>query len=163
MIEKCNCKVNNCGYTLIEVLIAIAIFSIGLMAMGALQSSALIQTGDVARKTEAWAILDQQAERLKGLQFYTNVSTQTFHADLTAGSHSEASQDGRYDILWTVVDDNPIGKQDETVVPGVSVGNYTVCKTITVAVARSGKGMDEAIAMVEFVKTWAAEPGGMGA
>ena len=57
---------NQSGFTLIEALIAIAIFSIGLMAVGALQASSLMRTGDVARRTQAWALLDEQVARLKG-------------------------------------------------------------------------------------------------
>ena len=61
---------NDSGFTLIEVLLALVIFAIGLMAMGALQARTLLDTGDVARRTEAWTVVEQQAEFLKQLPFY---------------------------------------------------------------------------------------------
>ena len=57
---------------------SIAIFAIGLMAMGALQTSALMGTGNVTRKTEAWASLEEQAEIIKQVPFYQDVNTRTF-------------------------------------------------------------------------------------
>ena len=85
------------GYTLIEVLIAIAIFSIGIMAMGSLQTASLMSTGDIGRGTMAMALLDEQAESLKALPFYLTVNgldyddngaidgATTQHGDLVAG------------------------------------------------------------------------------
>jgi type IV pilus assembly protein PilV len=149
---------NESGFTLIEVMIAIAIFAIGLMAMGALQSSALMATGNVSRKGEAWALVEEQAELLKGMQFYTDVPTQTHPAELNAGGfggpRSVARANGRYNIQWQVVDDDPIGQQNESVLPGVPVGSYTVSKRITVVAIRPGGNPLNPLAEVEFVKVW---------
>ena len=146
---------NASGFSIIEVLLAITIFSIGLMAMGALQTSALMRTGDVTRKTEAWALLAEQAERIKQLPFYDNVGAQIHPPELDAGGfggpRSVVSPDGRYTIQWQVVDDEPILAQDETVLPGVPVGNYTVSKRITMVAMRTG---GNPLAQVEFVKVW---------
>lgn len=146
------------GFTLIEVLIAIAIFSIGLMAIGALQARTLMDTGSVARKTEAWALLEQQAELLKQMPFYQDVATRTHPPALVAGAfgapRQAVSQDGRYTIQWQVVDDEPIGPQDETVLPGVPVGNYTVSKQITMVAIRPGGNPLTPLAQVEFFKVW---------
>jgi prepilin-type N-terminal cleavage/methylation domain-containing protein len=147
------------GFTLIEVLIAIAIFSIGLMAMGALQARSLMATGDVARKTEAWTIVDEQVALLKQLPFYDDVSAQSFPADLVDDGnwHTVNRLDGRYTVHWLVTDDQPIGQQDETVLPGVPVGDYTVSKTITVVATQAGGNpAADDLAQVQFVKTWAA-------
>lgn len=150
------------GFTLIEVLIAIAIFSIGLMAMGALQSSSLMQTGDIGRKTEAWSILEEQAELIKSVPFYTNVATKSVSSELdSSNDHSLSKRDGRYDVHWRVIDNQPIGQVDvpgDVLLSGVPAGTYTVSKTIVVAVTRAGGDMDnDALARVEFVKTWAAD------
>ncbi len=148
------------GFTLIEVLMALAIFSIGLLAMGALQSAALMQTGDIGRKTEALSVLEDQAERLKELRFYIDVSSQTFSADLAAGNPVNRLN-GRYTVHWDVVDDSPIDEvtvPDDLLLANVPAGTYTVSKTITVSVTEPGGDMyDDSIAMVEFVKTWAAD------
>ena len=146
---------NASGFTIIEVLLAITIFSIGLMAMGALQTSALVRTGDVTRKTEAWALLADQAERLKQLPFYVDYPPQNFSPDLTQGLHVLPSQDGRYIFQWQVVDDQPIGPQNETAMPpgyGVPAGNYTVSKQITLVANRPGGNPLAPLAQVEFFK-----------
>lgn len=149
---------NDSGFTLIEVLIAIAIFSIGLLAMGALQANSLVETGDVARKTEAWTIADEQATLLKEMPFMNTV-TWTVPAELTAGSHQAAPDPNRYgdryDIHWDVVDDRLIPQQPATLLPGVPAGNWTVCKQISVRVTRAGDNPDsDTIAEVQFYKTW---------
>lgn len=177
--QSCNKSLDS-GYTLIEVLIAIAIFSIGLMAMGALQNRSLMQTGEVGRKTEAWSLLEDQAERLKSLPFYANDNgidddgdgtvdeVDELFADenglfpLATGNHSVDRLDGRYTVHWEVVDDQPIAQQDETVLPGVPVGDYTVSKTIAITVTLAGGNpQTDALAMAQFVKVWASDPGGI--
>lgn len=162
----------NAGYTIIEVLIALAIFSIGIMAMGALQSASLMSTGDIARRTEAWTFLDEQAEILKTLPFYATVAgldyddsgatdTITAHpALLTIGTHNDVTPDGRYSINWLVEDDQPIDLQDAADLPfsGLPAGDYTVSKTITVWVTRAGTNAQaDALAIAQFVKTWVAD------
>jgi prepilin-type N-terminal cleavage/methylation domain-containing protein len=149
---------NASGFSLIEVLITITIFSIGLMAMGALQTRSLLETGNVTRKTEAWALLSEQTELLKQMPFYLDVNTQTHPPALDAGGfggpRSAAVANGRLNILWQVVDDQPIGPQDETVLPGVPVGNYTVSKQITMVAVRPGGNPLAPLAQVEFYKVW---------
>ncbi len=145
---------NASGFTIIEVLIAIAIFSIGLMAMGALQTGALVRTGDVTRKTEAWALLTDQAERLKQLPFYQDYPPTTFFGDLTAGLHVLPSLDGRYTFQWQVVDDQPIGPQNQAAIPGpgAPAANYTVSKQITLVAIQPGGNPLAPLAQVEFFK-----------
>lgn len=157
------------GFTLIEVLIAIAIFSIGIMAMGALQTGSLMSTGEIASRTEALAILEGQAEILKALPFYANDDGSDNDSDgtvdeieeeipdLVAGNHSAPRANGRYTVHWQVLNDTPIGQQDAATLKGVPAGNYTVSKTISIQVTRTGDdpGTD-ALGTVEFVKVWAA-------
>ena len=155
---------NQSGFTLIEALIAIAIFSIGLMAVGALQASSLMRTGDVARKTEAWALLDEQVAQLKAMPFYQDAATQTFTPDLDENGGGFAHQvdrqmNGTYTVHWQVVDDTPIAQVDTTVtvLAGLPAGDFTVCKEITVVVTRQGGNpLTGEIAQAQFIKTWAA-------
>ena len=159
------------GFTLIEVLIAIAIFSIGILAMGLLQSHSLMRTGDIARKTEAWVIAAGEAERLKALRFYTDPATGTYPADLdSAVNHDNRPApppyNTRYDLHW-LVEDNPASipawnNTTNPVLPGVGGGTYTVAKRITIVVTQSGgtadyvTSNDDEIARLQFYKTWAA-------
>lgn len=145
---------SNEGFTIIEVLISLAIFSIGLLAMSALQSSSLMATGNIGEKTEAWTVLNNHVEQLKAQRFYENDNgldddgdgtTDEFNEtvpDLQAGNHAPILVLGRYIVHWQVVDDLPIGQvtmppptntspQIEGVVPA---GTYTVSKTISVQV-----------------------------
>jgi hypothetical protein len=139
---------------MIEVLLALAIFSIGLMAMGALQARSLMETGDVARRTEAWTIADEQVTLLKEMPFM-DTATWTVPPDLTAGNHQVTHLNNRYDTHWRVVDDTAIVQQNALVLPGVPAGNYTVCKEITLEVTPvGGITPNDTIAEVQFIKTW---------
>ena len=158
---------NDAGFTIVEVLIALAIFSIGLLAAGALQSRSLMATGDTARKTEAWALADAQAAFLKGLPFYTDTDAQTVAAELTDTGGWQAENDpfdngdGRYTVHWRVADDTPLAQQNDTDLQSLDLnliaGTYTISKTITVAVTMTGDDpATEALAELEFIKTLAA-------
>ncbi len=82
------------GYTLIEILIAITILSVGLLAVATMQISA-IRVNDTARRMTRRATLAQdKLEYLMSLE-YT-------HAVLTSGSHSDGSAPSGYTISWTV-------------------------------------------------------------
>lgn len=146
---------NNSGFTILEALIALAIFSIGLMAVGALQARSLMNTGDVSRKTEAWTIAEEQATILKQMPFMDTALWAT-PPDLVAGNHQVTHANGRYDVHWGVNDGNPaIPAQNAIVLPGVPPGNYVVCKEITVQVTPVGGAVpNDTIAQVQFLKTW---------
>ena len=153
---------NESGFTLIEALIAIAIFSIGLMAVGALQARSLKDTGAVARRTEAWVLADRQVALLKAMPFYQDVGTNTFTPELDVNgggfAHTvDRQMNGTYTVHWQVVDDTPIGPQNATVLSGVPAGVYTVSKQITVVVTpQGGNPLADELAQVQFIKTWAA-------
>jgi prepilin-type N-terminal cleavage/methylation domain-containing protein len=161
---------NDSGFSLIEVLVAIAIFSIGLMAVGLLQSSSLMASGDLARKTEALNFLEQQAGRLKMMPFFTDVAP-AFPTnptpELVAGGYGAADHSidlplaaPRFTVQWLITDidatDPTIGPQADPPFKGVPLGNYTVAKQITIAVTPlGGVAPNDNIAQVQFLKTWA--------
>ncbi len=58
------------GFTLIEVLIALAVFSIGFMAVGALQTKALTTVTSSQTKTLGMQALNAQVELLKQTPLY---------------------------------------------------------------------------------------------
>lgn len=172
--EKSACAPADAGYTIIEALIALAIFSIGIMAMGALQASSLMSTGEIARMTEAWALLDEQTESLKALPFYANNDGIDNDGDgaideineempeLTAGTYNQPRADGRYTVRWQVTNDTPIPQRTNaelSYIDGLPAGGpWTVSKTVTVWVTRAGDfALADALAAAEIVKTWAAQ------
>ncbi len=158
---------NNSGFTIMEVLIAIAIFSIGLLAVGALQANSLTETGDVAQKTEAWTFADEQAELLKQLPFYNETwpaAPATHPPALLAGGFAAhtlnlPAGNPRYTVHWQVEDHFPFGPVNvpaDATFTKVPAGAYTVCKRITVVVTRlGGNPLTDELAQVQFVKTWA--------
>ncbi len=85
------------GFSLLEVLIALAIFSLGMLAVGALQFNSTNNNTGARIHTQASTLLVDQIERLTALAYDD--------ADLDAGNHS-AVQDP-YTVSWAVVDDAP--------------------------------------------------------
>lgn len=154
---------NDSGFTLIELLLAIAIFSVGLMAVGLLQANSLMDTGNIARKTEALAIADAHADWLKSLRFYADVPTQTFNPSLNAGTYNQpapAPNNNRYTVHWQVQDNVALLPYNNTAVPvfdEVGNGTYVVAKHITVVVTPlNGAMATDGLVRIEFLKTWAA-------
>lgn len=159
---------NDSGFTIMEVLIALAIFSIGLMAVGALQANSLMETGDVARKTEAWNFAEEQAELLKQLPFYNETwpAAPATHPPALVnapafGTHSlnVPVANPRYTIHWRVEDNTPllaVNVPADASFTKVPAGTYTVSKRITIVVTRLGDNpLTDELAQVQFVKTWA--------
>jgi prepilin-type N-terminal cleavage/methylation domain-containing protein len=159
MMTRTRFHSDDAGFTMIEVLIALAIFSIGLLAVGALQARSLKDTGDIARKTEAWTVVEDQAAYLKRLPFYEDVPSKAFPADLkdTGDWHQATALNGNYTVHWKVTDDTPIAAQTDPLFSGVPSGTYTVSKQITVvATLPNGDPDTNALAQLQFIKTWAA-------
>lgn len=97
------------GFTLAEVMIALSIFSIGILGVAAMQTSSVTGTASAMGYTEGstWAM--DQVERLLNLPYN--------HDDLDpASSHSTTSPDGVYTINWTVTQPGPIPKTKQIVV-----------------------------------------------
>ncbi|MBF0413767.1 MAG: prepilin-type N-terminal cleavage/methylation domain-containing protein [Desulfamplus sp.] len=178
-------KSSNKGYTIIEVLLTLGIFSIGMMAMSALQSSSLIATGNIAKKAEALAALDDRVETLKGMPFYANNNSidddidgntdewDETMPDLVAGNQTTLVLDNRYTVHWQVVDNlpqvtmPPPNVNDPVIAgssgAGVPAGTYTVSKIISVQITLGNNlgdpnlpATNNTLASCQFVKTWAA-------
>ncbi len=84
-IRKLNICHNNQGFTLIEIMIAMVIFVIGMLSVATLQTNATRGNISANRSTRAFTWGSDRLEVLMSLP-YT-------HADLNAGPHSEANGD----------------------------------------------------------------------
>jgi len=89
------------GFTLIEVLMAMAIFAIGILAVTSMQMRSINQNASSRIQTEATALATDWMERLLSLP-YEDVS-------LDEGNHPAGGDPpistGNYDLQWTVVED----------------------------------------------------------
>jgi len=102
------------GFTLIEILFAIVIFGMGVMAMLACVPMASKRNMDSGRQTRASSLASETVEQLLTVPYGNSL--------LTPGTHNDAANphDGAYYTRWVVEDNQPIGS----------------CKRITVTVAR---------------------------
>jgi type IV pilus assembly protein PilV len=112
------------GLTLLEVMIALVILSIGLLALSGMQMTSIRANGSGFKSTTAVSLADQRLQQLKNLPFS--------NASLTAGTHTETpmtvsvgTSDGIHGIVYsrsyTVTDSSPIA--------GVKLIAYTVTWT----------------------------------
>lgn len=92
------------GFTLMEVLIAITILSVGLLAIASMQIAAIQTTGGAKFLSQGIAWAEDRMEMLNTLA-YDNALL----ADTAGGERDEnpATEPAGYDISWSVDDDNP--------------------------------------------------------
>jgi len=115
------------GFTLIEVLIAITIFAVGLLAVAAMQTSAITVNSTAGQITTRMTWAQDKLEELMVLPYsdhlLEDLGDPPSGTDSEGESHQETTSDGYYTISWTVTNNTPI--------PGT--------KLITVAVTGRGK------------------------
>jgi type IV pilus assembly protein PilV len=86
------------GFTLIEVLIAVTIFAVGLLAIAAMQTSAIRMNSTGNRLTEFSTVGIEKFEELMSLP--------SNNAQLAVGGpYTELSPPPGYTVRWTVVQD----------------------------------------------------------
>jgi len=120
------------GFTLIEVLVALSIFAVGLLAVAAMQNSAILMNSSAGKLTNlsTWGM--DKIEELSTLPYndpWLETAGNPPGNDSAGNTHQEVS--GDYTISWTVIDDNPL----------------TSTKNITVTVTGRGK-----TAVISFLK-----------
>ena len=84
------------GFTLIEVLIVMTIFSIGVLAVAAMQMTSTKVNASARRMTEATALAEEQIENLMQLPYD--------HADLDPAINPHLSTQGPYLVNWNVTE-----------------------------------------------------------
>jgi len=148
---------------LIEALVAIAIFSIGFLAVASMQTNALSSTTQSRRVTEAVELATRQAEFLRGIPFYPNypntaVTPATrfqFDPDLADGLHEDT--DGNYTIRWEITPDVPMGSVANIYTSPLPAPNLvTLSKTVDVTVFET-RNPAVILARLELVRVWEQE------
>lgn len=132
-------KSNNQGFTIIEVLIAMTILSVGLLAVGTMQIASIKGNKTALDITEASFLAESKLEELISIPF-DHVDLIDTKADGTTGldastvdtaDYSTSSGNGRYTLFWNIADDFP---QNNT-------------KTIKIIVNWSNKGQSKNISI----------------
>jgi type IV pilus assembly protein PilV len=90
------------GFTLLEVVMAMAIFSIGILAVGTMQINSANSNTGARIHTEEYTWVVGQIERLTALDYGDDALSEDDEDD----AHSVPR--GPYTVSWTVVDDSPI-------------------------------------------------------
>jgi prepilin-type N-terminal cleavage/methylation domain-containing protein len=98
---KIRLKPDNHGFTLIETLVAVAIFSIGILAVGSMQLSAINNNASARMRTEATILASEKIEELMSLEDYNNPL-------LGTDTQSAASANNIYCLEWSAIVDTPI-------------------------------------------------------
>jgi prepilin-type N-terminal cleavage/methylation domain-containing protein len=84
------------GFTLIEVLIVIAIFSFGILGVAAMQVTATQSNASARRVSEATSLAENKIEELLKLPYDDD--------DLKAAFNPHQETQDPYEINWTVID-----------------------------------------------------------
>lgn len=82
------------GFSLVEVMVATVILTVGLLAIAQLMMVATAQNYLSGRITSSAAIAKERLERLKASPFYTDVENRTINGDLKPGGSTTADVSG---------------------------------------------------------------------
>jgi type IV pilus modification protein PilV len=126
MVEKLDKKKKNQGYTLIEVLIAMAIFALGFLALASIQVKSITQNASAKMYTEATTMAVESLERLISLPYD--------HSDLNQQNNPHSMTTGGYTIEWNVQDDTPV-IATKTIVINVTGAN-PYAKPVTISMVK---------------------------
>ena len=98
------------GFTLIEVLIAISIFAVGLLAVATMQISAINVNSTAGQMTTRMTWAQDKLEKLIALPYsdpwLQDLGDPPSGEDSAGNLHQETSDD--YIISWTVTDNTPV-------------------------------------------------------
>jgi len=113
----------NQGYTLVEVLIAMAIFALGFLSLATIQIKSIRQNASAQMYTEATTMAAESMERLISLPYD--------HLDLDQNANPHSMTTGGYTVMWNVQADNPV-TATKTIVMRVTGAN-PYAKPITIS------------------------------
>lgn len=98
---KIRMMLDNRGFTLIEALFAIAIFSVGILAVSSMQISAINNNASARMRTEATMLASEKVEELMSLADYNDPL-------LGTDTQSDSSANNIYCLQWSATEDTPI-------------------------------------------------------
>jgi prepilin-type N-terminal cleavage/methylation domain-containing protein len=126
------------GFTLIEVLIAIVVLTIGILGAATMQVASIDGNSHAVRVTSAATWAENTLETLMA-RSYTHVDLRD---DSNIGVNAGVTGLDNTDVAGRLADGGPVVQGDYTVFWNV-VDNYPIfgCKTIRVLVRRSDKGL----------------------
>ncbi|MBW2186490.1 MAG: prepilin-type N-terminal cleavage/methylation domain-containing protein [Deltaproteobacteria bacterium] len=87
--------INNKGFTLVELMVALVIFAVGILAVGQLQVTSIRYNSHAQRMSEATMLAQSQMEELMSIDYDTVAA--------------ETATTGSYLIKWQV-DDDPVAE-----------------------------------------------------
>jgi prepilin-type N-terminal cleavage/methylation domain-containing protein len=134
------------GFTLIEVLVAILLLTVGILAAASMQVSALTGNSLASRLTQASTLAGATVEELMALGFEDDLLADTVPAGTINSADSsvlaaalnnldtavsQAQQPEGFEIFWNVADNYP----------------FVDCKTIRVMVRFGGRGVVRTVAL----------------
>ena len=107
---------NDDGFTLIEILIAMSIFLVGFLAVGSMQISAINGNASAQMRTGGTVLATDVVEQLLKCPFNPTPGILGPYNEanpLAAGFHPGPADtdwftDGAYEVQWEVVDDDPV-------------------------------------------------------
>ena len=144
-----NGKSTQHGFTIIEVMIAMAIFSIGILGVAAMQIASVKGNASAQSVTDVATWASDRVEKLMVLD-YDDVDLSPGVYSIAAGTLTmitdgidndydglidEGGETGPVTIAWTVVEDTPM---DDT-------------KTVTITVQHNGPGVDKSVSMIRVI------------
>jgi prepilin-type N-terminal cleavage/methylation domain-containing protein len=115
------------GFTLIEVLMAMAIFSVGILAVGAMQINSANSNTGARIHTEEYTWVVDRIERLTALGYDDDDLDPNDPAD---PNDFRSVVQGPYTISWTVVDDSPVAGAKRIAV--TATGSHHRARPVTI-------------------------------
>lgn len=147
------------GYTIVEVLIAMAIFAIGFLALAGLQIRAVKSATGARAVTQALELADARVEHYRALSFYPNFtnislsSTERFEIppQLAPGEHEMVT--GMFTIQSRIIDNDPFPPVQNIYTHTPHPATVVVAKTIFISVHETANP-GVILAEMEMVKIW---------
>lgn len=133
------------GFTLVEVLIALFVFSIGILGVGAMQLRAMQGNSHARQVSEMTNVAADQIETIAGLAYddaslldgagANNGATGLNDLPPNNTDGSRMTSDGRYQVFWNVAEDYPL----------------TDSKTVRVIVRQTGQTKSVSLETIKLI------------